>query len=655
VTEPSHAVFLSYASQDAWAAQKICEALRAAGIEVWFDQSELRGGDVWDRRIQEQIHSCRLFIPIISANTEARDEGYFRREWALAVDRTRDMAERRAFLLPVVIDGTPERGASVPEKFHEVQWTRLRGGETTPELITRIASLVSQPSVAVAHTSTRPLINPALPQRFRTGRSWVLALLILLVVATSGVWLVWRQRSPVASPVPAMAEEKSLAVLPFIDMSEKHDQEYFSDGLSEELIDRLAHSPDLKVIARTSSFAFKGKNEDVRTIAARLGVANLLEGSVRKSDNMLRITAQLIRARDGAHIWSQSFDRSVANIFQIQEEIAATVATALQTALSARGTSANPDIPPEAYNAFLRGKYFRQRGAKDDSQRSVDAFKDAIRLEPNYALAWVELGRTFNAMGLGRELTPAEAYKRASDAVRRALQINPGLAEAHQLLSALLWNYQFDFRQSRAELSRALELDPHLDVGGNAVVDALAFGRTADAVREARRVIDRDPLTADNYGALAWALYQDSRFEEAETAERKALELNPIGEGYHSVLAGIALARNEPTTALELLGHETDEASKQAVTINALWMLGRRDESNSMLRVFEQRYGDAHAVTIASSYVLRGNLDAAFRWLDRAYQNREPYLTLIRGEWDFRKLHDDPRYNALIRKLDLPE
>jgi TIR domain len=174
VTEPSHAVFLSYASQDAEAAQKICDALRAAGIEVWFDKSELRGGDVWDRQIREQIHDCRLFIPIISANTEARDEGYFRREWGLATDRTRDMAEKRAFLIPVVIDSTPERGSSVPDKFHQIQWTRLPGGETSPAFVARVAALLGAPAPSATAAGPSPALVSLRPAGTRNRRAvWI--------------------------------------------------------------------------------------------------------------------------------------------------------------------------------------------------------------------------------------------------------------------------------------------------------------------------------------------------------------------------------------------------------------------------------------------------------------------------------------------------
>ena len=162
VTTATSAVFLSYASQDADAAARISAALRSAGIEVWFDQSELRGGDAWDRQIREQIHDCRLFIALISANTEARDEGYFRREWGLAADRTRDMAEKRAFLIPVVIDDTPERGASVPDKFHQIQWTRLPGGDPSPTFVARVAGLLGV-SAPIA-TANRPKATLQCPQ-----------------------------------------------------------------------------------------------------------------------------------------------------------------------------------------------------------------------------------------------------------------------------------------------------------------------------------------------------------------------------------------------------------------------------------------------------------------------------------------------------------
>jgi TolB-like protein len=659
---PGRAVFLSYASEDVEAAQRICTALRSAGIEVWFDRSELRGGDAWDRQIRKQIHDCALFVPVISAHSDARHEGYFRREWRLAVERAGDMADDVPFLLPVVIDDTADATARVPDRFREVQWSRLPQGQPSAAFIERAQRLLSptparpspaSPATAAGAGTERPVTSRArpAPPLARQAAPWVALGALLL---GSGYFLVRSDLLPGhRAPAPVASDGKSIAVLPFLDMSEKHDQEYFSDGLTEELIDRLAHSPDLKVIARTSAFAFKGKNEDARDIAAKLGVANLLEGSVRKSENALRITAQLIRARDGAHLWSQSYDRNEANIFQIQEEIAATVSSALQAALSGQAAAARTSNNPEAYNAFLRGKYFYERTAPGDMERSIAAYRDALRLDPNYALAWVGLARAFNWLGIAGQLPPQEAHARALEAANKALTIDPNLADAHRSLAALAANYDFDFEQYRRETARALELDPQLDLGTWAAVDALAAGRTAEAVAAAQRVVARDPLSVAGHLNLAITLYNDGRFADAEAATQHIFELNPSAELAHLALARILLAQKRPDKALEALGHETNDIYRQIGQVDVLWALGRRSESSALLQSYEQHYADKQAVNIAASYVQRGDPDAAFRWLDRAYENREPELGIIRGLWDFRELHGDPRYQALLARLKL--
>src|SRR6266436_1871387 len=238
----------------------------------------------------------------------------------------------------------------------------------------------------------------------------------------------------IGSAAPVAADDKSIAVLPFVDMSEKHDQEYFSDGLSEELIDHLSHSPELKVIARTSSFSFKGKNEDVRTIASKLGVAHLLEGSVRKDGKSLRITAQLIRASDGTHLWSQTYERNVSSIFKVQDEIARTVAGALKVALASDNGAQGGPAGTEAYDAFLRGKYLLQRLTKEDNERALAAFRESIRLDPTYPMAWVMVGKAYNQQGLFGWRPPRQAYAEARKAVDRALAMDSNLAQAHHLV-----------------------------------------------------------------------------------------------------------------------------------------------------------------------------------------------------------------------------
>ena len=300
MTEQSHAVFLSYASQDAEAAQKICEALRAAGIEVFLDQSELRGGDAWDQKIRHEIHDCALFIPMVSQHTQERLEGYFRHEWKLAIERTHHMAEQMPFLIPVVVDGTRDQEAFVPDAFRAVQWTRLPGGETPPAFVERIKRLLSpelSPLSAVAGAT--PVIRE--PMR-ATWRSKPVLLAILVVFAALAYFVadkVWISKHLTPTPAAFAPPPHSIAVLPFVNLSGDKEQEYFSDGLTEELLNSLAEINELQVAARTSAFSFKGKDTDIGTIARKLNVGAVLEGSVRRSANTIRITAQLINARHG--------------------------------------------------------------------------------------------------------------------------------------------------------------------------------------------------------------------------------------------------------------------------------------------------------------------------------------------------------------------
>jgi len=351
-------VFLSYASEDSEAAQRIGNALKSAGIEVWFDQSELRGGDEWDASIRQQINACALFMPIISAKAHARTEGYFRFEWKLAIDRSHRMAPGQAFLLPVVIDDTRNSDERIPDRFRDLQWSRLLRGETSTAFIGRVTTLLEGEAPADSAGKPALSIENVFQSRTHKGDRWTaVGLGILLVVAATG-WLMWHQadiRTPLA---PAPDSEKSIAVLPFADMSERHNQEYFSDGLSEELIDRLSQSDDLRVIARTSSFYFKDKQATVAEIARTLNVSHVLEGSVRKNGNMVRITAQLVRSSDGSHVWSRTYDRKLVDILEVQDEIAGTVALALKAALASTSPAQQSEAASQAYNLILEGDFF---------------------------------------------------------------------------------------------------------------------------------------------------------------------------------------------------------------------------------------------------------------------------------------------------------
>ena len=334
MTEVKQAVFLSYASEDAAAAQRLCDALQAIGVEVWFDQTELRGGDAWDQKIQQQIRDCALFIPIISQQTAERPEGYFRLEWDLADQRTHMVARNKAFIVPVCIDDTRDRGADVPESFLRAQWTRLPRGATPASFCTRIAALLG---AAEAPPSPLPGISRALPLTLPRKFNWRIAAAVAVAAAVALLaWQPWRAVPPKGIAASASAAtEKSIAVLPFSDISEKHDQDYFADGIAEELRAVLVKIPSLKVIGRTSSMQFKGTQADLRTIGTRLGAGYVVEGSVRKSGPRIRVTAQLSESRSGTQLWAERYDRDFGDILNVQDQIATSIARALQLAVVA--------------------------------------------------------------------------------------------------------------------------------------------------------------------------------------------------------------------------------------------------------------------------------------------------------------------------------
>jgi TolB-like protein len=658
VIDPNKAVFLSYASQDAAAAQEICAALRAAGIEVWFDQSELRGGDAWDASIRRQIKACALFIPIISRQTHTRDEGYFRLEWKLAVDRSHLIVADRPFLLPIVIDDTSDQDEKVPDRFRDVQWTRLPGGKNADAFVERVRRILSPDAIpaptsavfsAPPTASTGAASTRSTPPITRSLATWIVIGVVLLAAGYVGT-----ERFVASRHAAPTANDKSIAVLPFTDMSEKKDQEYFSDGLSEELIDQLAHSTDLRVIARTSSFQFKGRNEDMRVIGQQLGVANLLEGSVRTSGRTMRITAQLIRVSDGSHLWSEKYDRDMGDIFQVQDSIAEAVVTALKTTMheqpsSSEHKSANPD----AYAAYLRGIYFQNKVTEQDAQRSIEALREAVRIDPGFALAWAALARTYENEAINGWMPSRKAHAEARSAVDQALSIAPTLAYAHAQLVAIEWN-SFNISAARAERIRVRELDPgNIALLNGDAIEAGNIGRLDDAINLYKQAERRDPLNM----RWLWALFDlyllTDRLPEAESALKEMLVIDPSSDGVHCGLGYVLLASNKPDAALAAMNEEPDKDSRDACAMDALWVLGRRTEADAILAEVKAKRSETGALGIACTYARRNDKDAAFNWLDRAYRNEEPTVTAMGIFSCFRDLRADPRFAALMRKIGL--
>ena len=668
VSESSKAVFLSYASQDAQAAQRICEALRAAGIEVWFDQSELRGGDAWDHHIRRQIRDCALFVPIISEHTQARPEGYFRLEWRLAEERTHLMGRARAFIVPVCVDRTSERDADVPDSFESVQWTRLPGGETAASFCQRISALLgTEVTTEQPQTSLKP---PPSVGRERKSHRWIVAAAVGVVVALLVGWQVWRVVQPKVSPwTPAavtsavvMAPEKSIAVLPFLDMSEKHDQEYFSDGLSEELIDLLTKIPALRVPARTSSFYFKGKPDDIATIAARLHVAHVLEGSVRRSGNRLRVTAQLIRADNGYHVWSETYDRKWDDVFKVQDEIAAAVVKALAVSLLG---SPLPQIAKasnsEAYALYLQGRsVLRAANSPDDAKRSIELLEQAAKLDSGYAPAWALLSRArvgvygnykVGSFQIVREEALLEAH--------RAITLDPASAEGHLAVGRVLMDMDWNWAAAEHEMQTALRLDSrNADVLRNASFLSAALGRFEEMVLRARAATERDPLNYNNFHWLGQGQFYSGNLAEALASYRKSLALNPSAEWAHAVIAKTLRALGRPAAALTEIERESNPEIRAYIVPSVLDALDRTPEADRARANAERMYGEQFPYRIGQMFAAHKDLVKAFAWWNRAFQQHDNELMYLKGapaETSMPQLAADPRYKALLRKMNLPE
>jgi adenylate cyclase len=676
------AVFISYASQDVAAAARICSALRQAGLEVWFDQSELRGGDVWDQRIRREIRDCTLFMPVISANTASRQEGYFRLEWDLADHRTHMMARDRAFIVPVCLDATKEAGTDVPESFHRVQWTRLPDGNTPPAFTARIVALLgaqgaAAPAAESIHSAAQTgqgaprALTPTETAKSTLRRNRLAMILmatitvILAYVAVDRFWL--SKHTPAEKPAAGMAPvptpatpaipEKSVAVLPFTDMSEKHDQEYFGDGMAEEILDLLAKIPGLTVIGRTSSFQFKGKNEDLRTIGAKLNAAYVLEGSVRNFGDQVRITAQLIDARTGAHKWSQTYDRQIGDVLKLQDAIAASVVRELQ--LTVDPGELNSHIAAknaEAYDLYLRGRHAADRNDKEGFDDALLLFQQALDRDPTFAEAAAELARTYIGQATAGSLTPAADFEQARRAAIHALKLNPRSVTGHVSMAWIHIMYDWDWAGAERELQAAATLAPgNLDVLAGEAALSRTLGRWDDALRQIKAAVAQDPLDADLLSSLSNAQAHTNQ-REAEAAMRRAMEIRPTSAYGHYNLGLIALERGDSNGALREMQQETIDDGKQQGLALAYFALGRKADANAALATLIKEQAEANPLDIAQVYAFRGESDEAMKWLERAYAHKDPYLYQIKGDDLFMKsLGADPRYKAFLRKMNLPE
>jgi serine/threonine protein kinase len=504
-----------------------------------------------------------------------------------------------------------------------------------------------------------------LVQRRRDG--WIAAITAALFAAAALAYALIRSAPPAlvappptASPARAVAivaqPDKSIAVLPFVDMSETKDQEYFADGMAEELINHLSRSPGLKVIARTSSFQFKGRNEDVRSIAGRLGVAHLLEGSVRRAGQELRVTTQLIRASDGVQLWSQTYDRKLTGIFQVQDEISERVAKALNATLAIAGQPIAQESDVKAYNLVLKGNYFKGRRTLGDIEKAAELYRQAIDINPGYALAWARLASAYLSAEILKGPPSEDQNKRVLDALHRALLLDPNLAWGYYTRAGFEMNVAWNWAAAKADTERVREIDSRFDLLPSALGDlALVFGEVNRAVELYEDDLARNPLDPNALDFLGAALCAAERLQQCLQTRLSLLQLHPDFDGVNSSVGLARLYLGQFAEALQMMQREPNDGYRLGGLALVYWALGRRSESDAALNSLTQKFASSDAYGIAAVHAYRGEIDEAFLWLDRAYRGHVYGMLDLKTDPLLRNLHGDPRFQALLSRMRLTD
>ena len=479
-----------------------------------------------------------------------------------------------------------------------------------------------------------------------------------------------RAPSPASALGPIPSQMPSIAVLPFVNRSPDEENEYFADGLSEELLNVLAKIRGLRVASRTSAFHFKGKDVDLPTVARKLNVATVLEGSVRKVGKRVRITAQLIQVATDSHLWSETYDRELEDIFAVQDDIAQAVVRELRVALMGEkpGTSANAAVladveaarkgrgrNPEAQRLYLQGRFFVSRYTAAEVAKGIEYYKQALSLDPEYGLAWAGLSEAYASQGDRGQAPPREAYDRARVAAERALQVEPDLAEGHAALG-MTQMHDWDWKTSIGSTLRALELAPgNADVVSAAADMESVLGRLEEAITLGRRAVALDPLSVIARKTLGrYCLYAE-RLDDAVAEFRTILDISPSGGLAHHLLGLAYLLKGTPEKALAEMEQEPDEVFRLlgfALTHHAA---GRAAESDAALRQLIAKDSKTAACQIAHAYAFRGESDRAFEWLERAYDERDIGLAWAKTHPLLLNVHGDRRWRPFLEKMGLGE
>ena len=639
-------VFISYASHDAAVAQKVCAALEAAGFLSWIAPRNVVPGTLYADGIVHAIDDSSILVLILSQQAAA--SAHVGREIERAVSKRHPVVALR-------IDAAPLTAAF--EYFlNQSQW--IEGGGSDAAIEQLVAAVGQHLAPGTVAAPTHGIQASAVHRKGAARPTWVIAAVVVAIALAGGYFLDSVRRSKHATMAStAVISDKSIAVLPFTDMSEKKDQEYFADGMAEEIIDLLVKVPGLKVISRTSSFQFKGKTEDLRSIGTQLGVAYVLEGSVRKSGDRLRVTAQLIDSKDGTHVFSQTYDRDLSDVLKMQDEIAVSLVRALQIEVGQNNIDSRPALRnTEAYTLYLQGMHASSGFDQAGMEQAISDFERVLELDPSFAPAEVGLGDAYFVLGLYGFMPPAIAYEKARLANQRALKLDGNLALAHAQLADIYRVYDGDRTATDRELTKALALAP---ADGNilfyAAGQSIVMGRLEEALKQMNLALAQDPLNPSRYQVLSLIQARRGRLEEAEAAARRGLEIVPTGPFGHYLLGDVLLLRSQPDAALSEFSKETIIGARFDGSARAFFAMGRRADSDATLAKLIKDQAN-HPFDIARVYAFRGETDEAIKWLDQAYAQKDVVgLSIIKTDPMFKKIEGDPRYKAFLKKMNLPE
>jgi adenylate cyclase len=483
--------------------------------------------------------------------------------------------------------------------------------------------------------------------------------LVLVLIVAIGWW--WTTQSRRASPSPSApsamhaADQKSIAVLPFVDMSQAKDQEYFCDGISEEILDTLAKVEGLRVVARTSSFSFKGKNADVGEVANKLNVENVLEGSLRREGNRVRITAQLINARDGFHLWSETYERELKDVFAVQDEITRAIVDALKVKLAVVPSARAPQST-EAYELYLQGLYFSNKSDEENLRKSLSFFQRALDKDPNFARAWAGIAKAWYWLA-DAYVKPLEAYPAGRTAALKAISLDEKDAEAHCYLGEAKRVLDWDFTGEEAELKRALQLDPN-SATAHLLMSFLksSQGELEEAVKEIQEAERLDPLAPGICSFAVGTYLAADRIEDAINAGKRTVQLDPNYVYFDSALADACREKGDFNEAVAL--YEKAQAVTHFTSAGlaiTYARMGRRPEAQRILNELVEKAQTQYvaAERIASVYVALGQNDEAFRWLERAFNEHSANLYTFAFHPEFRALRSDPRFTDLLRRIGI--